>query len=116
MYGIHYGAGYYLKPWLMLGFTGSYNFFEYNQRDTNGNVVSSGDRSGFGDFELKTKIRVIKEDRYALPIMPLVTVPTNAGKFDPDTGTVFENDSFLSDEEVGYGAKVLYEYLFSFHE
>jgi outer membrane protein OmpA-like peptidoglycan-associated protein len=113
MTAVHFGAGYYLHPWLMFGLTGSYNWFSYDQRDINGNSVKSGSTSGFSDIELKTKIRLMRNDRSAFSLMPFLSLPSNAGKFDPDSGTNFSNEPFLSDKQVGGGMKVLYEYLFS---
>jgi hypothetical protein len=66
------------------------------------------------DVEIKTKIRVLREPRWALSVMPFATLPTGGGSFDPISGDAYGKNKFLSDEGVGFGAKLLGEYLFSF--
>lgn len=103
MMALHMGVGFYPYQWLMLGVTSSFNRFEDSE---NGNS-----HYGFTDPELKLKLRFLAGDRYALAVVPFVTLPTMSGKLDV---TGFGKSYFLSDEGVGVGAKLVGEYLFSF--
>lgn len=115
MKSIHFGAGVYLKPWFMLGLTTGYNFFSWKTVDqTSYDQTNSGSSSGFGDIELKTKIRIIREPKWAFSIMPLATIPTGSGEFDPVSGDSVTKNAFLSDKQIGFGGKILAEYHFNF--
>lgn len=116
MTAVHFGAGIYARPWLMFGLTSSFDSFKWRETDLNGAVVNSGSRNGFSDFEFSSKIRVINEDQYALAIMPTLTLPTRAGKFDPFYSAPYPASAFLSDNNIGLGTKVIFEYLLGYFQ
>jgi outer membrane protein OmpA-like peptidoglycan-associated protein len=103
MMALHTGLGFYPYQWLMFGVTTSFSRFEDSEK---GNA-----HFGITDPELKAKIRFIATDRFALAVLPYVTIPTYSGKLDVSG---FGSSSFLSDEGVGVGTKLVGEYLFSF--
>ncbi|MEZ4815328.1 MAG: OmpA family protein [Bdellovibrionota bacterium] len=111
---IHLGAGVYVNPWLMLGITGGYSFFNWKTLNSSSETVDSGSSSAFNDIEVKAKFRLLREATWAVSIMPLATIPTGGGAFDPVSTDQYGKNKFLSDNGAGYGAKLLAEYLFSF--
>ena len=72
MKGLHFGLGYYFKPWLMLGGSGTYNWFEDNQ---------GRKFSGFSDPQIRLKLRIMNEERWALSVIPFLNINTDEGKF-----------------------------------
>jgi outer membrane protein OmpA-like peptidoglycan-associated protein len=111
---LHFGAGVYFKPWLMFGLTTGYSSFDWKTLNNSGATVGSGSKSGINDIELKSKIRFLRKPQWALSVMPFVTIPTGSGTFDPISSDSLGENNFLGDDNVGFGAKLLAEYLFSF--
>ena len=106
MYGVHFGVGMWFKPWMQVGLTGTYSFFKTNHDES---------LNGFSDIDLKLKLRLLNETRFAVSVMPTFTIPLGAGKFTPaddDGRGGFSEGAFLSDESIGIGGRVIFEYLF----
>ena len=106
MIGIHWGASFYLKPWMQFSATGSYNRF-HNIHDTYS--------SGFSDIELKAKFRLLSEETYALSIAPTISIPLGGGESEiTDSSFVdFGTHNVLSNDSFGFGGRIIFEYLFS---
>lgn len=107
MWGAHLGLAYYFKPWLMLGATGTYNWYEDNQERK---------FKGFSDPQLKAKIRLINKKRWALSVIPFVNFATHQGEF---TAGGLQTASLngievspISDQGLGWGGKLSVEYIF----
>ncbi len=111
---LHFGAGVYFTNWFMLGLTTGYSFYDWKTLNNAGNTVDSDSDSAMSDIEIKTKIRILREPKWAISVMPFATIPTGGGSFDPISGDAYAKNKFLSDDGVGFGAKILGEYLFSF--
>jgi len=115
MWVMHLGAAAYLKPWLQLGLTTSYNW-----ADINNQINTPGDNiSGFSDIEAKLKIRLINKKRWSFNIIPLVTIPLKGGEFQvQNTGTSMDGETeyLFSDEGFGFGGQVVLEYLFKYFQ
>jgi len=100
---IHVGLGYYLTPAIQVGAVTGFSLFE----DTN-----DDSQQVFNDLDLKAKFRLFRSDRFTLSVMPAITVPLQAKEFDiVDSNNVkFGKQTLLSDNSVGFGARVLGEY------
>jgi outer membrane protein OmpA-like peptidoglycan-associated protein len=98
----------------MFGLTTGYSFYDWKTLNNAGATVDSGSDSAMNDIEIKTKIRILREPKWAISVMPFATITTGGGSFDPISGDAYGKNKFLSDDGVGFGAKILGEYLFSF--
>lgn len=107
MTGLHFGLGYYIRPWLMIGGTGTYNWFEDNQ---------GNNHSGFSDPQLRLKLRLINKERWALSVIPFLNINTDQGKFttsglsSPRLNGI--EMSPISDLGMSFGGKISGEYVF----
>jgi len=101
-----FGMASYVTPWLMIGANTSYTFF----KDNNNNVAS-----GFNDVQLMTKFRVMNERRWAMSVIPFVTIPTAGALYNvKNSGSpTFEGRQInvLSDQDFGFGVKFATEFL-----
>ena len=106
MTSINLGMASYLSPWFMLGANTSYSYV----KDNNGNIPS-----GFNDIQLLAKIRIINERRWAIGLMPYVTIPTAGAVLNVENSGYLELEgqkiNVLSDEDFGYGVKIATEFL-----
>jgi len=106
MYGVHLGAGYYFKPWLMAGFETAYNQFEDNNGDS---------YSGFTDPQLKARIRFYNSKRLAFAVSPFVNFGLDQGEFTISNSVLTSMNgvtiSPLSDSGLGWGVNLIGEYL-----
>jgi outer membrane protein OmpA-like peptidoglycan-associated protein len=109
MGGVHIGFGWWLRDNLMFGAKTEYSWF----KDQDGQK-----QPGFGDVNVNLKWRFVKGAKYAISISPMVSIPTDQGRFIPrDSNNVpyAEGEtSFLSDEGFGYGALLAYERTFRY--
>jgi outer membrane protein OmpA-like peptidoglycan-associated protein len=106
MTSINLGMASYVSPWFMIGANTSYSYV----RDNNGNIPS-----GFNDVQLLAKIRILNERRWAMGIMPYVTIPTAGAVLNVENSGYLELEgqkiNVLSDEDFGYGVKLATEFL-----
>ena len=106
MTSINLGMASYVSPWFMIGANTSYSYV----RDNNGNIPS-----GFNDVQLLAKIRILNERRWAMGIMPYVTIPTAGAVLNVENSGYLELEgqkiNVLSDEDFGYGVKIATEFL-----
>jgi len=106
MLSFHLGASWYIKDYLQIGVQTYFAQFKES--------FSGDDFSGFGDLDLRLKLRVYNNEDSAFSIMPQVIVPTSQGAVDlvDSSGFSFGEDTVLSDEELGYGLNLIYERVF----
>ncbi len=103
------GVSIYLKKWLMLGLEGEFsNFTDFK----------GAHYTGFNDFNFKSKFRLLNKKRWALSLMPFISIPSNQGKYQVTGLPTYPRVnnlkfSVLSDQAIGYGATLISEYIFN---
>lgn len=106
MTSINLGMASYITPWLMLGANTSYTYF----KDNNGVVAS-----GFNDVQLMTKFRVMNERRWAMSVIPFMTIPTAGALYNVKNSGISSLEgqqiNVLSDQDFGFGVKFATEFL-----
>ncbi|MEI7440937.1 MAG: OmpA family protein [bacterium] len=106
MTSLNLGMASYITPWFMLGANTSYTYF----KDNNGVVAS-----GFNDVQLMTKFRVMNERRWAMSVIPFMTIPTAGALYNVKNSGIASLEgqqiNVLSDQDFGFGVKFATEFL-----
>lgn len=106
MTSLNLGMASYITPWFMLGANTSYTYF----KDNNGIVAS-----GFNDVQLMTKFRVMNERRWAMSVIPFMTIPTAGALYNVKNSGISSLEgqqiNVLSDQDFGFGVKFATEFL-----
>jgi len=106
---IHLGLAFYPKEWLMLGLEGGFSQFKDFKGETD---------TGFNDFQVKSKFRLINKERFAFSVMPFIDIPSKQGDYSISGLPNFPrvqglNFSVLSDQKFGFGFMGIAEYILS---
>ncbi len=109
---VHFGVSAYLMRNLMLGATSFYSIFKDDLNES---------KSGLGDVDLKLTWRFLSKERYAVAVMPIITLPTAGSGSDASidlapTGSIPNVVTMnpLGDGKLGMGAMGIYEHFFDF--
>ncbi len=102
---VHFGFAYYFSPRFQLGLTSGYSFFEDSEENS---------QTALNDLDLKAKFRVFQSNRFALALMPILTVPLDKKEFEiiSSNNIRFGKQALLSDSSIGYGVRFLGELTF----
>lgn len=116
MTAVHFGVSAYLTRSFMLGLNSSYAWFKNVQQ---GNPTGQGNFSGFTDLNLNATWRFYTQERWALAVAPNLTLPLGSGGEtdinvqNPPAGSSNPvKTNVLSDEGIGFGGSLIFEYLF----
>ncbi len=111
MLSVHLGVSAYIFNNVMLGASTFYSKFKDDLGES---------RSGLGDTNLNLTWRFLLKDRFAMALMPFVTLPTGSSGADSQinigtsTSPSFQTMNPISDDELAYGGMFIYEHFFNF--